>query len=442
MAGDIIFKQGTTSGFFAYILFLLTGPSVAWASTFTDHFEDAAIRVEFFQSGNASKMDLVLKRMVLERTWPENPNRLVMPFEYGKYRIRILSVDGKQTLFSKGFDPLFAEYVTTQKAIDGAIGEFEMATRFPKPKHSVQIVIEQRQKDNSWTRVWQQEFLPDRASISTDAVSSVEVLPILNQGRPAQQVDLVFVAEGYRASEKEKFVKDIERMVSKLFSANPYSKKRERFNVHGVFVASNESGTDVPHRGLFRDTALNASFNTLDIQRYLLVQAQHRLHEIASAAPYDNIVVLVNASEYGGGGMGLDYCVTTSDHALSPFVFIHELGHGFAYLADEYIGNVTYNDMYPIDVEPVEPNLTRELDRSKIKWGRFLTPDIPLPTESKELSDRVVGAFEGGGYLSKGIFRAEAKCWMGTGESKHGFCVACEDGIRKMIDFYTVDDHE
>jgi hypothetical protein len=270
--------------------------------------------------------------------------------------------------------------------------------------------------------------------------SRLEVIQQHTAGPPQQCVDLVFLAEGYKEEEKDKFVNDLTKMTNKLFEASPYKENKAKFNIVGVFGASNESGTDIPHRDVKRDTLLNTSFNTLGIQRYLLLESNHLMHRIASIVPYDHIIVLVNSTQYGGGSIRMDFCVTTTGYSTSPFVFIHELGHGLAYLADEYIGNVTYNGFYPEGIEPPDPNLTRELDATKIKWRRFLTNDISIPTPvsgNPKPSSRIVGAFEGGGYLSKGIYRSEEKCWMGQGDSPFGFCIACEQGIRDMIEYYT-----
>jgi len=160
---------------------------------------------------------------------------------------------------------------------------------------------------------------------------------------------------------------------------------------------------------------------------------------MAASVPYDVIVVLVNSTIYGGGAICMDFCITTVDHAASEKVFVHELGHSMSYLADEYVGNVSYNNIYPEGIEPVEPNITRELDPKKIKWRAFLTEGVAIPTPvDKKINPelKIVGAFEGGGYLSKGMYRPEQKCLMGSTDHKVKFCVACDQGIRQMIDFY------
>ena len=165
------------------------------------------------------------------------------------------------------------------------------------------------------------------------------------------------------------------------------------------------------------------------------------MHRMAAQVPYDTIVVLVNEERYGGGAICLDYCVCTTGHTASPMTLLHEIGHSFANLADEYTGDVAYSDVYPEGVEPVEPNITRQLDRDRIKWKAFLTPNVPLPTpesdESTAKAQQLVGAFEGGGYLTEGIYRPEQSCWMGSLEPGEGFCVVCREAIRQLVELQT-----
>jgi hypothetical protein len=212
-------------------------------------------------------------------------------------------------------------------------------------------------------------------------------------------------------------------------------------NVSGVFRASFESGVDEPDKRVYRNSELNASFNSLGIDRYLLTEDGHALKRYAAQVPYDTIVVLVNSKRYGGGAICLDYCVSTVDDPRSEAVFLHEFAHSLAYLADEYIGAVTYSDIYPEGVEPVEPNITRELDREKIKWRSLLSKEVPMPTP-KEFSGPiqghapVVGAFEGGGYLRTGMYRPQRSCAMGDGLEPFQFCVVCQEAIERMIEYY------
>ncbi len=315
---------------------------------------------------------------------------------------------------------------------------------------------------------------PDRG----DSVSRLIV-----NGDPHSHVDLVFLAEGYTSAQRSKFENDVKRFVDALFGIEPYASLQKRFNVSAVFRPSAEEGTDEPRQHVFRSTALQSSFNAFGLDRYLLTEAGHEMRRMAAEVPYDAIVVLVNSPRYGGGGIYNDYCITTTDHRASVAVFVHEFGHAFAGLADEYYSSdVAYNDFYARGVEPLEPNITALLDPANIKWKDLLTPGIPIPTpygrdmvdslqalrrslrdslrragtsegtwkrEDEHLrfaidsvqrvyhwSDARVGAFEGAGYASRGLYRPMVYCLMISSPTNE-FCRVCRRAIGQMIDLYS-----
>jgi len=321
------------------------------------------------------------------------------------------------------------------------------------------------------------------------------VFEIQKKGEPQNRVDFVFLSEGYTAEDADKFKTDAARFTEYLFGLEPYKSARDLFNVNAVFRPSPERAMDEPRQGAYKATALDASFNAFDLDRYMLIEANHRMHRMAAQVPHDAIIVLVNSRRYGGGSIGFDYCVTTTDHASSLQVFVHELGHSFAGLADEYYASeVSYNDFYPKGIEPLEPNITALLDPANIKWNNLVSSGIALPTpygkediealqaerqklrkaiadrkaaagpkggegelraaeaqfqaKDKELSGRIeqirksyasledkVGAFEGAGYASRGLYRPQMYCLM-ISSPKNEFCRVCQKAIRDMIDFY------
>jgi hypothetical protein len=407
---------------------------------FENYFLDRALRLEMLQVGNSREFVTTVQTYAEESCWPEFPDHLITPFPYGKFMIRVHDAASGRLLFTRGFDTLFAEYATTKPAMEGIQRGFETTVRIPMPKAAIKLSIDHRQRDNSYRTVLSQYLDPSDTRIRRESTSNGdEVIQIQKSGVPQECVDIVFLAEGYTSSQKGEFEQDVARMTEHLFRVEPFQTNQSRFNVCGVFRPSEESGTDNPNKGEFRNTALNSSFNTLDIDRYLLVEDNHRMHQMAARVPYDAIVVLVNTTTYGGGSICLDYCACSSDSILSEMVFVHELGHGLAYLADEYVGNVSYNDIYPENIEPVEPNITRQLDPKLIKWKSRLTQGIRLPTPADivNATDKVVGAFEGAGYLSRGIYRSQQYCLMGSTNPKEHLCAACEDAISSMIHFYS-----
>lgn len=437
---------------FSFLCMWMGTATTAWCQTpeaaapksesvaFDDFFVDKALRLELYQCGDAREMTTTLATLAEEPCWPENPDSLIMPFPYGKYNVKAWDAASNRLIYSKGLDSLFAEYATTKPALSGTKRVIQTTARIPMPKAAVKLTVERRNGDNSLTTILTEHLDPSDIRIRRESPNQGDKpFDVQNKGLAHHCLDIVFLSEGYSATQEDKFKADVQRMSDYLLSVAPYKGLSDRINLRGVFRASEESGTDLPHKGIFRNTALNSSFNTLDIDRYLLLDDNHRMHQMAAAVPFDTIVVLVNSTTYGGGAICLDYCVTTTDHPSSPMVFVHELGHCLAYLADEYVGNVSYNDIYPEGVEPVEPNITRQLEPDKIKWKTFLSKDVTLPTKSSRetRAQRTVGAFEGGGYLSKGMYRPQAGCWMGSANPQEGFCVVCDDAIQRMVDYYS-----
>jgi hypothetical protein len=489
-------KSALAIAFLALIL-----PALASAQAppaFDAYFVDKVLRIDLYQSGDAKDESVTIHQITEEGPWPESTTGLIPPFDYGRYVYRLYDAASNRLIFSRGFDTMFAEYKTTSPALAGTARVFERSVRIPLPKRPVLFVVEMRDKRNLLHPIFDRIVDPADYHIVREATAQGDwVYEARIAGDPHGKVDFVFLAEGYTAEDKDKFKADVDRMAAFLFTVEPYKTMQDRFNIRAVFRPSPERGMDEPRQQIYRKTVLDASFNAFDLDRYMLIEKDHRMHEIAGEVPYDAIVVLVNSKRYGGGSICLDYCVTTVDHPRSPEVFVHELGHSFAGLADEYYqSEVSYNDFYPKGVEPLEPNITALLDPANVKWKDLLSPGIAVPTEygkdrtealqaelregrearrkaveaakkngagDKEikrieekyknsdaalfakmeavrkeyasLADKV-GVFEGAGYASKGLYRSMVYCIM-IGNPKNEFCRVCQQAIARMIDFYS-----
>jgi hypothetical protein len=463
---------------------------------FDEFFLDKALRIDLYQSGDAKSESVTIHRISEEAIWPESKAGLLPPFDYGRYVYKVYDAASNRLIFSRGFDTMFAEYKTTSPALAGTVRVFERSVRFPLPKRPVLFVIEQRDKRSLLHPVFSQIIDPSDYHVIRERAGQADwVYEARITGDPHDKVDLVFLAEGYMAADRDKFKADVDRMTNALFAIEPYGSLKDRFNVRGVFRASADRGMDEPRQRSYKKTVLGASFNAFDLDRYMLIEEDHLMHDIAAEVPYDVLAVLVNSPRYGGGSIGLDYCVTTVDHPASPQVFVHELGHSFAYLADEYYqSEVSYNDFYPKGVEPIEPNITALLDPDHVKWQDLLSPGIAVPTEygkdriealqagrregraalgkaldaakknnasekdirgievkSKTADNALiakiaairaeyaslvdkVGVFEGAGYAPKGLYRSMIYCLM-IDNPKNEFCRVCQRAIARMIDF-------
>ncbi|HYA49344.1 MAG TPA: M64 family metallopeptidase [Burkholderiales bacterium] len=464
---------------------------------FDEFFLDKALRFDLYQVGDAKDEAVTLDQVYEEALWPESRTHLIDPFIYGHYAVELYDVASNRLIYSRGFDSTFAEYRTTTPALNGVKRVFERSIRVPHPRRPFLFVIEGRDKFHVLHPLFTQSVDPSDYHIIRETTAAGDfVYEARVSGDPHGKVDLAFLAEGYAAEDRDKFKADVDRMSTYLFTVEPYKSAKERFNIRGVFRPSPERAMDEPRQRVYRKTVLNAAFNAFDLDRYMLIEEDHRMHEIAAEVPYDAIIVLVNSKRYGGGSIGFDYCVATVDNPVSPQTLIHELGHSFAGLADEYYtSEVSYNDFYPKGVEPLEPNITALLDPAKVKWKDLLSPGISVPTEygkekrealwaerrknredqmraveeakkngasaakvkaveskfleaDKAIARKIedlrkqyaaledkVGAFEGAGYSSKGLYRPQMYCIM-ISSPKGEFCRVCQRAISWMIDYF------
>jgi len=202
-------------------------------------------------------------------------------------------------------------------------------------------------------------------------------------------------------------------------------------------VPSAQQGVSIPHDHIWRNTALCSNYDTFYSNRYLTTLHLKNLHDILSGIPYEHIIILANTDNYGGGGIYNSYVMSSAHHQMSIPVVVHEFGHSFAGLADEYYYDDSYETMYPSDTEPWEPNITTLVD-FKSKWADMLGTDVKIPTEptGKGLYTQI-GVYEGGGYQSKGVYRPVQECRMKINEAPL-FCPVCERAIRRIIDYSTI----
>ncbi len=201
-----------------------------------------------------------------------------------------------------------------------------------------------------------------------------------------------------------------------------------------VEAPSHDSGTSEPSKGIWKNTALHSHFDTFYSNRYLTTLNLFDLHNLLAGTPYEHIIVLVNTAEYGGGGILNSYNLSMTHHKDFKPVVVHEFGHSFAGLGDEYAYEQEQIPMYPKDVEPWEPNLTTLVD-FKSKWKDLMQPSTPIPTKP-DYKHPKIGVYQGAGYNLKDVYRGYPDCRMRTNSTPE-FCPICQRAITRVIDFYT-----
>lgn len=413
-------------------IILLFGPlSVFGTPQFDNFFTDDVLRFDYLLSGNNSSAKVMAVETKKEKMWSGSHNNLIDKSDLGTYRFQVYDETGKELIFAKGFSPLFQEWqsIAEAKILDKA---FYQVIRFPFPKKSVRLKIEKRNFDGKFSEIYAKTINPEDYFIINENAFDIPVDKICDSGEPAHKIDIAILAEGYAKEEMGKFVGDAKRLTDSLFSVAPFSQMKASFNVYALETPSFESGTDIPGERIYRNTLYNSSFYTFDISRYLTTTDMKTVHDMAAVVPYDHLIILVNSSRYGGGGFYNYVNVCTSDHKLSPNVFVHEFGHGFGGLGDEYYtSEVAYEDYYNLKVEPWEPNLTTMVNFAS-KWKSMVDDTIPVPTPRGGKYASKVGAFEGGGYLPKGIYSPMEDCRMKSNETS-AFCPVCQQAIREVI---------
>ncbi|MCW0481425.1 M64 family metallopeptidase [Gaoshiqia sediminis] len=414
------------------LIFLLTLP--VWLNaqvSFSAYFEPASLRVDYLLAGTDSLSEVYLEQMKREPFFAGSTVNLIDGKNYGTYRYRVFDLKSGELIFSKGFCPLFQEWQTTAEASKLKRSYYQVAM-LPFPKKEIRFTIESKNRDGDFVQLFSMEINPTDYFILNEPSPIYEVETVLKSGKPDQKVDLVFLPEGYTEAEMDKFSADVERMTNILFAAEPFNRHRSDFNIYAVKVPSAQSGTDVPGEAIYVNTAFGSSFYTFDTPRYLTTKDMKAIHDAAAAVPYDHIYLLVNSDRYGGGGFYNFLSVTTVDHEKAPQVLVHEFGHGFAGLADEYYSSeVAYDEFYNKRVEPWEPNITTLVDFDR-KWKTMLDPQTPVPTPRESKYRHILGVFEGGGYSAKGIYSPMMNCRMKTNEAE-GFCPVCQQAIEEAI---------
>ena len=415
-------------------LALLCGLAGRAQGNFEDSFTEKSLRIDFALSGNKDSQSAAIERLREEPVWGGPRKNLVDTFRYGGYYINVYDAASDSLLYARGFNTLFEEWRTTEQARTETQSWTNSIT-IPYPKAPVRIELTARDRsDMRFHPLLTQTVDPASIFIDRGKLKENTVTRLRYNGEPAGKVDLVFVAEGYTADEQAKFVADARRFEEALFATPPFDTRRADFNIWAVGTVSEESGTDLSGKGVFKHTALNSGYYTFGIDRYLTTPDMKAVRDAVWNVPCDAIFILVNTDAYGGGGMYNFYAMGTADHPRTPVVFVHELGHSLAGLADEYFSSeVAYQDFYNLKYEPWEPNITTLVDFGS-KWKDLLPTGTPIPTPLDEEHREKPGVFEGGGYVAKGIYRPMDHCMM---RDYAPFCPACVRAIHRMIDFLT-----
>ncbi len=448
---------------------------------FNEYFKDATMRLDYYHTGTAEQEYFSVDRILNDGPWAGSRNVLIDKLEFGLYFFAVLDAESDKPIYSRGFASIFGEWQTIPEAKE-VWGTFHESVRFPWPLKPVKVILKKRNEQNEFVPIWQTIIDPD-SKVANPALKPGEFATwdFMINGPSQEKVDIVVLGDGYTQEQMDSFHKDVERMISELFKVEPFKSRKMDFNVRAVETPSATSGVNKPHPGIFNRTPLSMSYSAFDSERYALTYDNRSVRNAASEVPYEFVFILMNERTYGGGGIYRLYATVAANNVFSDYIFIHEFGHHFAALADEYYSSSVSYEIGEVTVEPWEANVTALLDPSRLKWQELVEPGTPIPTlwpkekfdefsyeiqkkrkelrsqkapeeelealfnkqkdhetellESFEYSGKV-GVYEGANYMQHGMYRSYPDCIMFT-RNHNDFCPACQRVIGWVIDQYT-----
>jgi hypothetical protein len=447
---------------------------------FTQWFQDKIMRLDYFHTGSAKEEVFAVDKALCDGVWSGSHKILIDKLELGPYFFEVIDKETKTLLYSRGFASIFGEWQTTPEA-DKVKGTFHESLRFPWPQKPVTVVVKKRNAENKFAEIWNTEVDPaNRQVIPAERMHNEKVDIIAENGPANEKLDIVILGDGYSTTEMEKFRNDAKRLSGALLNTEPFKSQSKNINIRAVETLAMQSGVNKPHHGVFKRTPLSVSYSTFDSERYALTLDNKTVRDVASAVPYDFMVILINERTYGGGGIYNLYTTVSADNKFSEYIMVHELGHHMAALADEYYTSAVAYEVPKITVEPWETNVTALLDKENLKWKDLVDKSTPIPTpwekkafdtfgysiqkqrdsiRANHLPENVmedlfvrqmsqenqffaaekykdaVGAFEGANYTPTGMYRSQLDCIMYT---RHNvFCKVCQRSIVNVIQQYS-----
>ena len=427
-----------------FILLLLTISLNAVAQDFKQYFDDATLRIDYIFSGNAKHQAIAVDELYHLPHWFGKHERLSeLPIE-GNGQITVRDHRTQKVIYRNSFSTLFQEWLTYDEAKKPSSKSFENVFLVPYPKDSADVTVELRNNRREVTVSMTHLVAPRDILIRHMGERNVTPHETLQQAAdPSRCIHIAYIAEGYTEAEMPVFIKDCRIAMEALFAHEPFKSMRQRFNIIAVKAPSAESGTSEPSKGIWKNTALHSHFDTFYSDRYLTTLHLKDLHNWLAGTPYEHIIVLVNTEKYGGGGILNSYNLSMAHNDYFKPVVVHEFGHSFAGLGDEYAYEKETINMYPTDVEPWEPNLTTLVDFHG-KWENLINKKTPIPTPQPADLDKPnarrdkwkIGAYEPAGYAQHGVYRGFPDCRMRTNVHPE-FCPVCTQAITRLIQFYT-----
>lgn len=406
-----------------------------FAQSFTDNFDDATLRIDYTFAGNATEQFVALRGMSSTADWWGRRINLASVPLRGNGDLTLYDTESGEVIYKTSFSSLFQEWITTPEA-QSATHSFEFTLLVPKPQRRAVAEVVLRTNTGEVGASLRHDIDPSDVLIRDRSKQQPLPHSYLHKGGDSKEaIDVVILAEGYTAEEMSTFMADARIAAEEILAYEPFKSHKEKFNFIAVESPSVDSDVSVPQDEAWRETAVGSNFMTFYMERYLTSGNVYAMYDLATNIPCEHFIILANTDTYGGGGIYNSYTLTTAHHPAFRPVVVHEFGHSFAGLGDEYFyeGSLDNDEMHSVEHEPWEPNITTLVDFES-KWADMIEEGVEIPTEvtPQRTKNYTVGVYEGGGYRSKGIYRPADVCRMRNNVAER-FCPVCERAIERVI---------
>lgn len=412
--------------------------SSGYCQSFEEFFADKTLRADYLFTGNKKNQSVVLDELKSMDGWAGRRSNLDKLPLSGNGQLTMVDKATGVVIYRTSFSSLFQEWLGENEAETLSKG-YENTFLMPFPKKEVLVTVELFNARHEVSASFTHTVRPDDILIKKIGENNVtEHKYLLKSGSPENCIDVVIMAEGYSRGDMQTFYSDAQKACDAIFSHSPFKENKNHFNVVAVASESTDSGVSIPRENVWKSTAVSSHFDTFYSDRYLTSSSVNDIHDLLAGIPYEHIIILANTDTYGGGGIYNSFTLTTAHHSKFEPVVVHEFGHSFGGLADEYAYTDAPSPLYPYDVEPWEQNITTLVDFES-KWSDMLPKGFVSPTKitkDNNSSTEDLGVYEGAGYSMKGIYRPVPDCRMRTNEAK-AFCPVCQRALQRLIDFYT-----
>lgn len=409
-----------------------------YCQSFKEFFADKTLRADYLFTGNKKNQSVVLDELKSMDGWAGRRNNLDKLPLSGNGQLTMVDKETGVVIYRTSFSSLFQEWLGENESETLSKG-YENTFLMPFPKKETLVTVELFNARHELSASFTHTVRPDDILIKKIGQNNLtEHKYLLKSGSPENCIDVVIMAEGYSRGDMQTFYSDAQKACDAIFSHSPFKENKNHFNVVAVASESTDGGVSIPRENVWKSTAVSSHFDTFYSDRYLTSSNVNDIHDLLAGIPYEHIIILANTDTYGGGGIYNSFTLTTAHHSKFEPVVVHEFGHSFGGLADEYAYTDAPSPLYPYDVEPWEQNITTLVDFES-KWSDMLPKGFVSPTKITKdnySSTEALGVYEGAGYSMKGIYRPVPDCRMRTNEAK-AFCPVCQRAIQRLIDFYT-----